>query len=211
MLERGRKGLGFGVGKEPLPSLFAAYGCNITATDISPDTEQGQLWQKSNSNLSKLDDLLFKKVCPPDEFHKNVSYRAVDMNSIPPDLRGFDFTWSSCAFEHLGSIQNGIDFILNQMECLKNGGWAVHTTEFNLSSNECTLEADDLVFFRRKDIERIVKTLTERGHFVEELDTSIGYSENDFKVDVYPYSVNERIRIRMGNNVSTSILLIIRK
>ncbi len=33
MLDAGKRGLGFGVGKEPLVALFAALGCNITATD----------------------------------------------------------------------------------------------------------------------------------------------------------------------------------
>ena len=47
--------------------------------------------------------------------------------------------WSSCSLEHLGSISHGIEFILNSLKCLKQHGVAVHTTEFNLSSNEETL------------------------------------------------------------------------
>ena len=57
-------------------------------------------------------------------------FRAVDMNDIPPDLRGFDFTWSSCALEHLGTLRAGADFVVEQMTCLRPGGVAVHTTEY---------------------------------------------------------------------------------
>ena len=34
MLQPGKKGLGFAVGKEPLISLFAKMGCDILATDM---------------------------------------------------------------------------------------------------------------------------------------------------------------------------------
>jgi hypothetical protein len=36
LLAPGRRGLGFGVGKEPLAALFASYGCTIVATDLDP-------------------------------------------------------------------------------------------------------------------------------------------------------------------------------
>ena len=52
------------------------------------------------------------------------------MNHLPDDLRGFDFTWSSCALEHLGTLAAGADFVVAQMDCLRPGGVAVHTTEF---------------------------------------------------------------------------------
>ena len=39
------------------------------------------------------------------------AYREVDMRAIPTDLRGFDFAWSSCALEHLGSLGAGMAFV----------------------------------------------------------------------------------------------------
>src|ERR1700684_3063496 len=36
MLAAGRRGLGFGVGQEPLVALFAAEGCEVVATDQPP-------------------------------------------------------------------------------------------------------------------------------------------------------------------------------
>ena len=46
-----------------------------------------------------------------------------------------------------------MDFVINSMRVLKPGGVAVHTTEFNLSSNDDTIEARDLCVYRRRDIE----------------------------------------------------------
>ena len=81
------------------------------------------------------------------------------MRQLPPDLDGFNFTWSACAFEHLGSIKLGQEFIQNQMHCLRPGGVAVHTTEYNVLSNADTISEGETVLFRRRDVERIVKHL----------------------------------------------------
>jgi hypothetical protein len=36
LLELGKRGLGFGCGEEPIPSLLAACGCEVTMTDLEP-------------------------------------------------------------------------------------------------------------------------------------------------------------------------------
>jgi hypothetical protein len=41
VLAPGRRGLGFGVGKEPLVALFASYGCEIVATDQDLESAHG--------------------------------------------------------------------------------------------------------------------------------------------------------------------------
>jgi hypothetical protein len=212
MLKPGLKGLGFGVGKEPLPSLFAHLGCEVLATDIGPETEQGRSWQACGGNLSNLNELHLDYICDKDTFLKNVSYRVVDMNQIPKDLYNkFDFTWSNCSFEHLGSIKNGQEFIIEQMKCLKKGGWAVHTTEFNISSNHDTTELSGIVLFRRRDIEALINRLHKSGYHVEELDTSMGNTKADYFVDVEPYTHNPHLRLKVYEYVSTSIILIIQK
>jgi len=61
------------------------------------------------------------------------------MNAAPSDLSDFDFCWSASAFEHFGSIDQGLAFIERIIECLKPGGRAVHTTELNVSSNDDTV------------------------------------------------------------------------
>ncbi|MFZ6873471.1 hypothetical protein ACO0LF_15555 [Undibacterium sp. Di27W] len=79
----------------------------------------------------------------------------------------FDFLRSSCAFEHLGSIEHGKEFGYNAMHWLKPGGHTVHTTKFNLSSNEETLETVDAVLYRKRDIADIITALRAQGHHIE--------------------------------------------
>jgi SAM-dependent methyltransferase len=133
------------------------------------------------------------------------------MNHIPPDLKDFDFNWSSCSFEHLGSIDKGLAFLKNQLDTLKPGGWAVHTTEYNISSDDDTIEKGDTVVFRKKDIDKIIAELRSRGHFAEPLDYSLGGEREDFQVDFLPHQQKVHLKLQLDNYVVTSIGLIIRK
>jgi len=211
MLQPGRRGLGFAVGAEKLPALFAARGCKITATDLPADDERNQAWAETGQWVGNLTSLNHPELCPEQLFRDNVSYRPVDMNDIPADLTGFDFTWSTCSFEHCGSIELGLRFLEEQMRCLAPGGVAVHTTEFNLSSNDATMMDGNCVIFRLKDIEWIVAALRDAGHDVEPLDLSTGSRELDRHVDASPYSQDRHLRLDLFGYASTSVGLIIRK
>ena len=211
MLQPGRRGLGFAVGAEKLPALFASRGCKITATDLPADDERNQAWAQSGQWVGNLASLSHPEICPEQIFRDNVSYRPVDMNDIPHDLTGFDFTWSTCSFEHCGSIELGLRFLEEQMRCLAPGGVAVHTTEFNLSSNDATVRDGGCVIFRLQDIEWIVAALRDAGHDVEPLDLSTGTRELDRHIDVAPYCQDRHLRLDLFGYASTSIGLIIRK
>jgi hypothetical protein len=211
MLQPGKRGLGFAVGLEPLPALFASMGCEILASDLPTGDERASVWNETAQWAPGLEKLNTLGICPPDDFARRVKFRGIDMNKIPRDVTGFDFTWSSCSFEHCGSIQLGSEFIWNQMECLKPGGIAVHTTEFNLSSNDETLSSGTTVIFRRRDIEQMVERLRAAGHSVEPLDLSVGSHELDNYVDEEPYTQKRHLRLHLGKWASTSIGLIIRK
>jgi len=211
MLQPGRRGLGFAVGAEKLPALFAARGCQITATDLPAEDERNQAWARTGQWVGNLASLSHPGICPEQVFRDNVRYRPVDMNAIPDDLRGFDFTWSTCSFEHCGSIELGLRFLEEQMRCLKPGGVAVHTTEFNLSSNDATVMDGSCVIFRLQDIEWIIDMLRDAGHEVEPLDLSTGTRELDRHVDPAPYSQDRHLRLDLFGYASTSIGLIIRK
>lgn len=210
-IQEGKRGIGFAVGTEPLPSVFANYGCDILATDIN--TEQGieMGWTNSNQLCFGAGSLYKCDICDEETFYKRVEYLPVDMNDIPADLRNFDFNWSSCSFEHLGTIEKGIQFLENQLKTLKPGGWAVHTTEFNISSNDETQDNDPTVVFRRRDLEAIAANLRQKGHFVEELDYSLGGLPEDFAVDIFPHEQKVHLKLQIGPFVVSSIGLIIRK
>lgn len=207
----GKKGLVFAVGTEPLPSLLAKQGCEIMATDIFPEEGAEKGWAGTDQLCFGLESLNTRKLCTDEVLKEKVSYRPVDMRQIPSDLRGFDFNWSSCSFEHLGSIELGLKFLRDQLETLKPGGWAVHTTEFNISSNEDTQDHNDTVIFRYRDIEKIVGELRAEGHFVEELDYSLGGMPQDFDVDHSPHRQEVHLKLQIGEYVVSSIGLIIRR
>lgn len=206
-----KNGLVFAVGTEPLPAMFAKYGTNILATDILPEKGIEKGWDNGNQLCFGVDDLNTRGICDTAVFKKRVSYRAVDMNEIPADLVDFDFNWSSCSFEHLGTLERGISFLKDQIKTLRPGGWAVHTTEYNISSNDETQENNDTVIYRQQDIERIVRELKNEGHFVEALDLSLGGLPEDFMVDTEPHQQKVHVKLQVGKYVVTSVGLIIRK
>lgn len=156
-MKPGKSGLGFGVGKEPLPAVMATYGCSILATDWDRASAERMGWRNTNQHACSLEELDEQHICDKEKFNKLDSFRIVDMNNIDSDLKSlsFDFLWSCCTLELLGSIQRGMKFIKESLKCLKPEGIAVHTLEYNVSSNRETIEKGRDVLFRRKDIPNV--------------------------------------------------------
>jgi Methyltransferase domain len=200
--------LGFGVGREPLTALFASYGCTIVATDLDP--ESASRWRRSGEHAGGLTELNDRSICPPDRFGELVSLRPVDMNQIPGDLRDFDFLWSSCAFEHIGSIGRGKRFVRRAMDCLRPRGVAVHTTEYNVGGRWLTAPVGKTVLFRRRDIVSIADQLARDGHRIE-LDLDPGSGPLDAYIDRPPYQSEPHLKLRIGPFTATSVGLIVEK
>jgi len=210
LLVAGRRGLGFGVGQEPLVALFADAGCTIVATDQPRESAVATGWTDSAVEWAGgLEDLNEFELCAPAVFAERVTYRPVNMTEVPPDLIGFDFAWSSCALEHLGTLGAGMDFVAASLACLRPGGLAVHTTEYLVSSNDATVEAGGTVFYRRRDIEDLVARLRRAGHDVD-MDYTLGATPEDEHVDVPPYS-DVHLRTELAGYVTTSLALIVTK
>jgi hypothetical protein len=208
MIAEGRTGLGFGCGLEPLPAALAARGCRIVATDMDPSGAAEKGWT-NGQHARALDDLNAWGLCPPEAFAARVTFRVVDMNAVPRDLDGrFDFCWSACAFEHLGSIDKGLDFFVRSLDCLRPGGVAVHTTEFNLSSDDDTVDHANTVIFRRRDLERLARRLVAAGHTVLPLNFNVGDRALDRHLDVAPYRPDRHLRLRLGRYAATSVGLV---
>jgi len=211
-LAPGKKGLVFGAGQEPLPALFASFGVEILATDQGAEDAERTGWAASHQHTFDLSALNQLGICTDRMFRDLVSFRPVDMNAIPEALNGqFDFCWSACALEHLGSLEHGLAFIENSMRTLRSGGVAVHTTEFNLSSNEATLESPNCSFYRRRDIEDVITRLEQQGYEVSPVDWHVGEGFAERVVDLPPFGRGEpHIRLRADRYDVTSIGLIIR-
>jgi hypothetical protein len=208
-LKPGARGLGFGVGSERLPAIFASMGVDVTATDAPHDVGG---WRETGQYSASLEDLFHPDIISRETFDRLVHYQGADMNNIPDELTGYDFCWSSCALEHLGSLQNGMDFIVNSVEkTLRVGGVAVHTTELNLSSNEETLETEGCVLYRKQDLERLCQRLEERGHWVQPLRLEPGDLPPDYLVDLPPYSSNPHLKLMLASYVTTSVGIVAKR
>ncbi|MBE9604513.1 methyltransferase [Acetobacteraceae bacterium H6797] len=221
MLSRGKKGLGFAVGEEWLPAYFAARGCEVLATDLDADDDRAKVWIDTGQHGGTREKLFKEKLIDRKAFDARVRQMPVDMNKIPTELHGqFDFTWSVCSFEHCGSIGQGLDFVINSIDCLKPGGIAVHTTEFNLDPNGRTIEEGGTVLFQRKHIEALGERLAAKGHKLRPVNFDPGSRILDQFVDLPPYPdlgrttpmtqpMTPHLRMSVAGHVSTSIGLII--
>ncbi|HEY7157570.1 MAG TPA: class I SAM-dependent methyltransferase [Gemmataceae bacterium] len=208
MLRPGRRGLGFAVGREPLGSLFASFGCEIVATDLDETKARKKGWMQSQQHAAKLETINERGICPPEAFRRRVSFRPVDMRHIPRDLRDFDFVWSCCSFEHLGSLRRGERFIYAMTRCLKPGGVAVHTTEFNVLSNTHTIDHSNSNVYRHRDLARMAGRLRRAGHHLE-LDFDLGDQPADWQIDRPPYKQEPHLKFQLDDCLCTSYGLII--
>lgn len=207
------RGLGFAVGHEPLAALFVSRGCEIVGTDLdlsaSGASDTGN-WAGTGQYATNLEAMNDRGICTPEEMAAKASFRFVDMNHVPADLTGFDFLWSSCAVEHVGSLALAKQAVINMMRCLKPGGVAVHTTEYNVLSNGGTVEEGWAVLWRRWDLEQLAGSLRARGHRMAELDLESGTTFPDVYVDEPPYKHLPHLKLRSeGNYIATSVGIII--
>lgn len=187
LLIPGKKGLGFACGEEPIPSYLASRGIFITATDLAPEQVVGQGWAETRQHASTIEKIWYRHLVERDLFDRMVSLQFLDMNAIPSYLAGYDFCWSICSLEHLGSIAKGLDFIENSLAVLRPGGVAIHTTEYNIDNEGPTIDNWMTVLFQRKHIESIADRLTKKGHHVAPLNFDFGDGPLDDFIDVPPY------------------------
>lgn len=187
-LRSGMRGLGFGCGSEPLPSYFAAQGVSILATDLPAEEAVGRGWLETGQHATDADIAHMSHLVDRETFDQQVRMRPVDMNAIPADIRDYDFCWSICALEHLGSLELGANFIVNAMDTLRPGGVAVHTTEYNIRADGPTIDNWPSVAFQRKHLEAVADRLRRSGHRVAPFDFALGDGPLDKFVDIPPYS-----------------------
>lgn len=208
MLAPGRRGLGFAVGQEPLSALFASFGCEIVATDLSTEEACQGGWVETSQHADSLDVLNQRQICDPLLFKDRVGFRFVDMRDLPDDLGTYDFIWSSCSLEHLGNMALGEQFIFDSLKYLKAGGVSVHTTEYNVESNFFTIMKGPDVLFRKRDLQRIAAKLGREGYKVD-LDFTKGNLPYDRVVDKAPYKHDVHLKLAVGWYIVTSFGLII--
>lgn len=208
-------GLGFGCGEEPLPSLFAKYGARVLATDLDTDRPETQGWRATNQHAGVVETVRRRDICPDEDRLNKIEFRPADMNAIPNDLDGkFDFCWSACSLEHLGSIDNGLSFIENSLRSLRPGGVAVHTTEWNTGDGE-TIDHWGTVLFQKYHFQEVAERLRRKGYWVSEPDFDLGSGVMDRLVDLPPWQSSvlrqsAHLKLSVDGFVCTSFGLIIK-
>jgi 2-polyprenyl-3-methyl-5-hydroxy-6-metoxy-1,4-benzoquinol methylase len=208
LLAPGKRGLGFAVGQEPLSPLFANHGCDIMATDLAPEDANASGWIDTSQHATSVAALDRFGLCDPALLQERVQFRFVDMRQLPADLGQYDFIWSCCSLEHLGTLGLGEMFIFESLKYLKPGGVAVHTTEYNVHSNTKTIQEGGAVIYRRRDFQRMAAKLNWQGYRVE-LDFTAGELPYDLVVDEPPYKDEPHLKLLLDGFVATSFGLII--
>lgn len=210
MLRPGRRGLGFGVGREPLVAAMAARGVEVVATDLPAEAAAHGGWIASAEHAPDLAALNDRDLCAPGDFARLVRREQADMRAIPAHLAGFDFVWSACAFEHLGSLGAGIDFVIAALATLRPGGIAVHTTEYNLADGWRTRDHGATVVYRRRDLQKLFARAAALG-FETVANWTPGDDVLDHHVDAPPYSEDPHVKIAYRGMTVTSFGLVLQQ
>jgi hypothetical protein len=196
----GLRALGFGCGKERIPAVLASRGVTVLASD-----------QPGPEPKERLDGMFDAKVIHREDYDRLVSFFPIDMNDLPGGLEGqFDALWSASAIQQLGSIRRGQDFVERSLVALRPGGIAVHSFEFNLTSNEGTVEAHDHAMWRRRDVEALASRLQAGGHEVLPLNFHPGHDRQDEAIDTPPYGL-PHLKLFIGPYLQTSFGFAVRK
>ena len=206
LLRSTAKGIGFGCGKEPLAAVMAKYGCHIVATDIPSNPEGDAYWGSSSA-----EELFYPGICDKELFLHRVTFKTVNMTAIPDDLGSYDFLWSCCAFEHLGSLEAGLKFVLDANKCLNRAGIAIHTTEYNVSSDDETLETPGLSLYRKRDLLSLAEQIECQGSRMLPLNFEVGDLPHDNYVDLPPYEQKIHLKLMVDKFVTTSFGFVVVK
>jgi hypothetical protein len=206
---KNKLGIGFGVGKEPMPAFFASRGAKICATDFFENKNTN--WASTSQMSSNLQDLNDRGICDPDTFEKLVSLSSANMNYLEnTDLPAADFIWSTCALGHIGGYQNGLNFIQNSLSLLKPGGIAVHTTELDIGAEKKVLESVDLNLYKQADLELTLAKIQQSGFTVPTHSFTLGIGGVEKFEDFPPYS-NWHLRLNVLGHTVLPVVLVIKK
>lgn len=208
----GARGIGFGVGSEPLAAVFARGGMHIVATD-QPES-QGRDWASTGQLMRGMANLSHPHIIDDDELARRVTLRAVDMNELPPDLGRFDFGWSSCVIEHLGSPERGLEFVRRSTDLLNPGGVSVHTTELELIDRDTTMDYGHCAVYRPEDLLAFEQRMRADGFDIDiNLHVPMDAPEDRHVAMVDPDALEDpsHLKLIIGDSVSTSFGIVVHK
>jgi hypothetical protein len=103
-----------------------------------------------------------------------------------------------------------MEFIERSLVALKPGGLAVHTMEFNIGSNDGTVETYNISALRRRDIEALASRLQAEGHEVLPINLHPGHEPEDELIDLPPFGL-PHLKLIIGRHILTSFGFAVRK
>jgi hypothetical protein len=86
----------------------------------------------------------------------------------------------------------------------------VHTTELNCSSDVDTIDHEDCVLYRRRDLLELGARLRANGHDLR-FNFYLGDLPDDRYVDLPPFKHDPHLKLRIGRFTTTSFGMIIRR
>lgn len=213
VLRPGARALGFGVGREPLPAMLAAHGVQVLATDQA--AENSGDWATTGQHLQGLSALRKPEVVSDEELARLVEVRAVDMNDPLDDLGSFDLVWSSCALEHLGSPELGLDFLVRAARLLAPGGVSVHTTELELTRRTSSPDYGHCAVYVLEDLLAAADRLRAEG-FAIELEPYVAMDAPEDRWVSREGVVTEEVdlahlKLQIQGSISTSFGMLVRR
>lgn len=194
--------VGFGVGTEPIVGWMAHRGHRVLATDLPACDDNAAHWATTNQLAADVTELDPRGLATADEMAGQVRFRAVDMRNVPDDLGQFDAVWSSCAIEHLGSLEAGFDFVRTTLRHCRPGAISLHTTELNVSHHDHTVDSGHTVVYRQRDLEAFFAEMRAAGHTVHAT-FNLGDAAEDQLVDWPPFG-DVHMKMAVGDVVTTS-------
>jgi len=209
----GKKALGFAVGEERTVPFFAKHQVNVVATDLPPNDPQVAGWGGTHQHMSGAVEAMprYGHVTKK-QMREYVTQEWLDMNQMEKSdvwktqLGSFDFVWSVCSVEHVGSIKLALEAMINSLQFLKLGGTAVHTTEFNLNQLVDTMDGPGTVIFRQSDAESLRACALRKGYEMPEICYDPGDGPIDMTVDLPPYHHDNHLKLFLDNKyISTCI------
>ena len=83
MIADGARGIGFGVGREPIASYLVSRGCRVTVTDLPAGSSDADHWHGASQWADDLAAACDERLCDPEQFAANAEFRPVDMRVDP--------------------------------------------------------------------------------------------------------------------------------
>lgn len=192
LLSDDKTGLSVGGGNERVLYSVARNVKKLFVTDLYSDET---VWDCARTGDP--DDFI-KAHKPFEVDDSKIKALRMDMRNLDFEDNTFDFCYSSCAIEHIGTCEDFIQHFNEVNRCLKEGGYYVFTTEFHFGNE--TIENPNNYIFSPEYLEKMI--LESDLSLVGEPDATLTPNRINF-----PYPVNIKSFAREEENNLTAKLI----